>query len=172
MDNNGQQIEIRIPWSEWADLRRELNLQIVSVEMLEAAGTHITVNPPAPDVAPRTKRGEILLRALRGEAVTLLPPPAAKPLAALLAGLLNQARAMPGQPRWSKELSGGLRIGMLLDGATLRLQIARRVRYPSLIEWRTVVQSLPQPPVVTPAPERYDHEAWRCLRAGWEISKE
>jgi len=64
-------------------------------------------------------------------------------LACILRALTRAAELQPGVPQWTPRLTGGLTIGLLLDGGNLTLQLVRAYQHPSEVEWAVVVRALP-----------------------------
>jgi hypothetical protein len=57
--------------------------------------------------------------------------------------LARAAELQPCVPQWTPRLTGGLTIGLKLDGGLLTVQLVRAYHHPSEIEWNTVVRALP-----------------------------
>ena len=64
-------------------------------------------------------------------------------LTCILRQLARAAELQPGVPQWTPRLTGGLTIGLKIDGGKLTLQLVRAYQHPSEIEWATVIRALP-----------------------------
>jgi len=83
------------------------------------------------------------LRALQLLPAVTTPKRNGTALTCICRDLSRAAELQPGVPQWTPRLSGGLTIGLMLNGGNLTLQLVRAYQHPSEIEWATVVRALP-----------------------------